>query len=78
MVHCKLRRKYVCEKDQKEVTSGEIIKGYEIEKGSHVMLTEEDVFGSIKEFCTRPGFKPELDPARKPVTPPPCTVKTSV
>lgn len=41
--HCKIRRKYVCENDHKEVPSEQIVKAYEIEKGKHVTLEEGEM-----------------------------------
>src|SRR3954466_8105485 len=42
-----IRYKKVAEADEKEVKSDEIVKGYEIERGQWVTLTEED-FGKVR------------------------------
>ena len=38
-----------------------------------VIATHEELFDEIKRFCTRDGFKPELDAARIPAPVPTCT-----
>jgi DNA end-binding protein Ku len=41
--NCKVRMKYICETDRKEVPREDIVKGYEIEEGRTVMLKEEEI-----------------------------------
>lgn len=40
--HGRIRNKRVCELDDKEVSSDEIVKGFQYEKGEYVELTDED------------------------------------
>ena len=41
--HGRIRYKRVCEKDGEEVSFEHIVKGYEVEKGSYVVLEDEDL-----------------------------------
>lgn len=40
--HCRIHYARICEADGKEVPYEEIVKGYEVEKGRFVVLTEDD------------------------------------
>jgi DNA end-binding protein Ku len=38
-----LQRRYVCSKDGKELSDGEIVRGYEVEKGKFVVVTDDEL-----------------------------------
>lgn len=38
-----VRRRYVCSKDEKPLEADEIVRGYEIEKGKYVVVTDEEL-----------------------------------
>lgn len=38
-----VRRRYVCSKDEKPLDAGDIVRGYEIEKGKFVVVTDEEL-----------------------------------
>lgn len=40
-----LRRRYFCPEDDREVSPGELVRGFEVEPGRHVVVTDEELEG---------------------------------